>query len=256
MTATSTRLVLAAAATSPRRLVAAVAVSAVLTLTAGSGGEGPAANPALSSAATVESGSPSTAEALAVVTPATTAPPAAPAPAPTSAAPVAVDGPALLSQALDSLAATYHFDTNVTVDGAEVLVAAGDRVGNGTRLSVWASGGSVAYVVTPVASWVFPEGGEWETLDTAPGTTDPIGALRTPTSVTVLSSDGTNTTLSVTVPATSLGIPGTGDASLTVVVNAGTLTEITYATTIDGRAAAVRSVLGPVVDATAVVAPI
>ncbi len=254
MTATSTRQVLAAAATSPRRLVAAAAVGAVLTLTACSGGEGPAANPALSSAVTVESGSPSTAEALTVLTPAATAPPTAP--APTSAAPVAVDGPALLSQALDSLSATYHFDTNVTVDGAEVLVAAGDRVGDGTRLSVWASGGSVAYVITPVASWVFPEGGEWEALDTAPGTTDPIGALRTPTAVTALSSDGTNTTLSVTVPATSLGIPGSGDASLTVVVNAGTLTEITYATTVDGRAAAVRSVLGPVVDATAVVAPI
>lgn len=184
------------------------------------------------------------------------------------AAPAPVDAVAVLATALDSLSGGYHFDTRVTVEGAEVLVAAGDRVGDGTRLTIWADGGSVAYVITPAASWVLPEGGEWEELDTPPATTDPIAALRAPSAVAVVPpasaspSDPAVTVFAVTVAGTALGIPAASGAERMVTVLAtvrdGALVELRYDTPMTDAAsgAAVVSALGAVVDATPVVAPI
>ena len=196
---------------------------------------------------------------LAAETPA--APTTAPAPtvAPTTVAPantVPIDAAAMLQASLDSLAAGYHFRTSVAVGGAEVLVAEGDTVGDGTRLTIWSNGTSVAYVITPAGSWVFPEGGEWEALDTAPATTDPLLALRTPSAVTGSSADGVAATLVATVAANALGVPSDGTADVQVSVNGATLSEIAYDAVVEGQTASVRSTFGAVVDPTPVVAPI
>lgn len=197
---------------------------------------------------------------LAAETPAgepTTTP--APASAPTTVAPadtVPIDAAAMLQASLDSLAAGYHFRTSVAVGGAEVLVAEGDTVGAGTRLTIWSNRTSVAYVITPAGSWVFPEGGEWEALDTAPATTDPLLALRTPSAVTGSSADGLAATLVATVAAHALGVPSEGTADVQVSVNGATLSEIAYDAVVDGQTASVRSTFGAVVDPTPVVAPI
>ena len=196
---------------------------------------------------------------LAAETPA--APTTAPAPtvAPTTVAPantVPIDAAAMLQASLDSLAAGYHVRTSVAVGGVEVLVAEGDTVGDGTRLTIWSNGTSVAYVITPAGSWVFPEGGEWEALDTAPATTDPLLALRTPSAVTGSSADGVAATLVATVAANALGVPSDGTADVQVSVNGATLSEIAYDAVVEGQTASVRSTFGAVVDPTPVVAPI
>lgn len=181
------------------------------------------------------------------------APAADPAPA---ATPVA-DAPALLQAALGTLGSLYHFSTHVTLDGAEVLVAEGDRVADGTRLTIWSNDTSVAYVITPTGSWVFPDGGEWQALDDAPAATDPLDALRAATTVTgTAAADGTTTTLVATVPAVSLGITGDGTADVQLQLTGSTLSEVSYSTTFQGAPAIVRSTLSGVVDATPVVAPI
>lgn len=201
-----------------------------------------------------------------------TSPAAAPTAAPTTPAPAApvdttvapapgagtvpIDAPALLQQSLDAIAGGFHFRTAVTIDGAEVIVAEGDRVADGTRVTIWANGSSVAYAITPAGSWVFPEGGEWEALDDAPATADPLGALRTPVAVTGSSPDGSAASLVATVPAATLGVPGEGNADVQVVLAGTTLNEVSYLATVDGRAATVRSVLGPLVDPTPVTPPI
>lgn len=176
-------------------------------------------------------------------------------PSTTPASTVPVDGAALLQQSLDAIAGGYHFSTRVTVDGSDLLVAEGDRVADGTRLTIWADGGSVAYVITPGGSWVIPEGGDWEVLEAPPATTDPIGALRAPASVAVASNDGTTVLLNVTVPAVALGVPGDGTAEVVLAVAGTTLTEITYRTTVEGKQAEVRSTLSPLTDTSPVVAP-
>ncbi len=98
--------------------------------------------------------------------------------------------PVAARMALDTLAGGYHFSPHVTLDGTEVLVAEGDRVGDGTRLTIWSNDTNVAYVITPDGSWVLPDGGEWQALDDPPATTDPLTALRSASTVSGSSADG------------------------------------------------------------------
>ena len=168
-----------------------------------------------------------------------------------------VDGAALLQQALTAIGGGYHFNQTATVDGGVVLTVDGDRLVDGTRLTLSGEGGVVSYIITPDASYAFSEGGEWEVLDADPEAVDPILALTAPTSVAVVSNDGTTVQLAVTVPATRLGVPGDGDAAVQASVVAGSLTSVSYATTLeDGRPAAVVAVIGTIVDPSPVVAPI
>ncbi len=174
----------------------------------------------------------------------------APAPA------VPVDGAALLQNALGAISAGYHFATTVTVDGATVLSAEGDRVADGTRLSVTQNSASVKYVITPVGTWVKPGDGDWQKLDTPAATTDPILALQSPTAVTVDSADPAATTLSVSVSAQSLGLTGDAQVVVAVAITGGSLRSVSYSTTIADKAAAVQASIGAVVDGSPVVAPI
>src|SRR3954454_7801323 len=107
--------------------------------------------------------------------PTTTASPAAPAPAATGAPAPLPDPAATLQGALASLTTTYHFVSTVTLDGAVALVADGDRVGDGSRLTLTSGDGKVSYLITPDGSWVMPDGGDWQPLDTDPADADPIG---------------------------------------------------------------------------------
>ncbi len=176
------------------------------------------------------------------------------APAPTLAP---VDGVALLQQAVAATGAGYHFNQTATLDGVVALTIDGDRLPDGARLVVGNDAGLVYYVITPEGTWLMPDNGEWELDDSDPPTVDPISALVAPTSVTVAGNDGTTVQLAVSVPISSLGIDGDGDVPLQVSVVGGSLNTITYNTTTpEGRAAATTTVIGPVVDASPVVAPI
>ena len=176
-------------------------------------------------------------------------------PAPATVAPV--DGAALLQQGLAAIGGGYHFNQIATLDGVPVLTVDGDRLVDGTRLTLTGEAGIVSYIITPDASYALAEGGEWEALDATPDAVDPILALLAPTSVTVAGNDGTTVQLAVTAPVAALGIAGEGDAPLQVTFVSGALTNIAYSTTTpEGRVAAATTVIGPVVDASPVVAPI
>jgi hypothetical protein len=153
------------------------------------------------------------------------------------------------------MAPGYHFTTTLSVDGATVLTADGDRVGEGTRLGVVKDGVAVQYVITPAGTWVKPDDGEWQQLETT-APTDPVAALAAPDSVAVTAVDGTATTLAVVVPAASLGLSGDAPVTLSVRVDGGTIVSVGYATTIDGHPAVMAAAIGPVADASPVVAPI
>ena len=186
--------------------------------------------------------------------------PSASAPAETNVAPpmtTPIDGASVLASAITGLSDTYHFTTVITVDTAVVLSADGDHVGDGVRLALTASAGVVNYIITPDGSWVMPDGGEWEQLDSAAATSDPITALAAPSSVTVSASDETSTTLSVTVPAGALGLAAAApDVTMTCDLVDGQLHAVHFDSVIDGKPAVVTAEFGPVVDGSPVVAPI
>jgi hypothetical protein len=207
---------------------------------------GAASNTNVSIAAT---GSPSSSANVPVtVAPTTLAPGATPAP---------VDGAAVLQQAVTATAGGYHFNQTATIDGVVALTVDGDRLTDGARVAVSNDAGLVFYVITPDGTWLMPQNGEWEADDSDPPAVDPIDALRSPSAVAVAGNDGTTVQLSVTVPMSTLGIPGDGDAALQVAIVGGALSTISYSTTTgDGKAAATTTVIGPVVDSSPVVAPI
>lgn len=237
-----------------RRTTLLVAAATLSTLALAACSDSEPTDGAAAPAATVPAAAVSTDPTGATVDPIAT-PATEPAPAPTAVG-AAVDGAPLLQAALDTLAGGYHFSTHVTLDGTEVLVAEGDRVGAGTRLTIWSNDTSVAYVITPDGSWVLPDGGEWQALDDPPATTDPLTALRSASTVSGSSADGVTTTLVATVPAVDLGIAGEGTADVQLLLNGPALSEVSYTTTVNDASAEVRSQLSGVVDATPVVAPI
>lgn len=173
----------------------------------------------------------------------------------TAAPAAAVDAGQTLLSGLDALSSTYHFLSTVTVDGAAVLVAEGDRVADGSRLTLTSSSGVVSYVITPKGSWAMPEGGTWRQLDADPADVDTIVALRSPAAVRVESNAGGTVGLTATVPRSALGIAGDGTADLAVVVGGGVLRSISYSTTVDGKPANVTSTFAPAQDPSPVTAP-
>jgi hypothetical protein len=179
-----------------------------------------------------------------------------PAPAASAAPPAAAPDPTTtLKAALDALTGTYHFVSTVTLDGAVALVADGDRVGDGSRLTLTSKDGTASYLITPTGSWVMPEGGEWQQVDADPASADPIGALRTPTAVKGAATDGSTAHLDVTVPPAVLGVPGDAPVDLDVAVTSTVLSSVTYATTVGGKPATVTATFGPAQDASPVVPP-
>jgi len=214
-------------------------------------------SPSTTTAATEVTATPVTSGGVAVTTvaPTTVAPTTA---APTTAAAPTAPAPdpnAVLQAAVNGLSGTYHFVSTVTLDGAVALTADGDRVGDGSRLTLSSRDGTVSYVITPDGSWVMPEGGEWQPVETDPANTDPIGALRTPTAVQPGATDGSTSHLAVTVAPSALGVAGDAPVPLDVTVTAAVLSGVTYTTTVGGKPATVTSTFGPAQDPSPVTAP-
>lgn len=170
--------------------------------------------------------------------------------------PTSVDPTALLQQALAGLQAGYHFTSLFTVNGAEVLKADGDRIGDSSRFSVTTNGALVNYITTPGGNFAQPDGGDWDQLTTQPAVVDPITSLNAPSAITVLSNDGSAVRLRVTVSAVTLGVGASGTADVDVVITDGAITELGYTTTVNGNVGSVANTIGPVVDSTPIVAPI
>lgn len=169
---------------------------------------------------------------------------------------VAIDASALLQQGLAALQPGYHFTSVFTVNGAEVLKAEGDRIGDASRFSVTTNGALINYITTPSGNYAQPDGADWDQLTTQPAVVDPITSLNAPAAVTVVSNDGATVRLRVTVSAVTLGVGASGTADVDVVLANGAITEMGYTTNVDGNIGSVSNVIGPVVDSTPIVAPI
>lgn len=174
----------------------------------------------------------------------------------TTAPPVTVEPSVALQQGLAALAAGYHFSTVVNVNGAPSLTAEGDRLGGASRLTLTGNGGTVAYIITPAGSYAQPEGGDWSKLDVPPATSDAIVALQTPAGVTALPTTDGSTLVRVSVNAVALGLAIEGNVDVDVTLVNGVITQLVYNTPVAGGTAQVVTTVGPVVDATPIVAPI
>ena len=174
--------------------------------------------------------------------------------APTTTAPPP-DPLALLTAAFDAIAGGYHFATVATVNDVVAVTADGDRVGEGTRVNVTTGGSTVSYAITPEGTWVLADG-SWSELDQPAPAVDPVGALRSPTSIVVSSYGAGPTVLTGTYPASVLSLAGDGPVEVALELDGTTLRSITYASTQNGALATVRADVSPLVDATPVTLPV
>jgi len=165
------------------------------------------------------------------------------------------DAAAMLRSALAGLGMAYHFSATITVNGAPALSVEGDRIGEGSRMEVASNGATVSYVVLPDATWVRASGGAWEVLQDPPASVDPIEALSAPTSLSVPVTDGQTSQFDAAVPSTSLGVVGDAAVPVHVVLTAGALTKVSYATVVSNVSAQVDTTFGPAIDVSEVVAP-
>ena len=173
---------------------------------------------------------------------------------PTSSLPV-IDAPAVLQQAFDALGGGYHFVTTAIVNGEVAITAIGDRVADGTRMSVSSSGATIDYVVTPDGTWVNQQGTWSELSDPAP-VSDPIGSLRAPISVQVASFTGTaQVGLAATYPSSALSLPGDAMVEVSFVLTGGSLVSLSYRTTGGGVEANVESMITLLADTSPVTLP-
>jgi hypothetical protein len=170
--------------------------------------------------------------------------------------PTSVDPTTLLQQAIAALQPGYHFTSVFTVNGAEVLTADGDRIGDSSRFSVTTNGALVNYITTPGGNFAQPDGGDWDQLTTQPAVVDPITSLNAPSAITVVSDDASGVRLRVTVSAVTLGVGASGTADVDVVITNGAFTAIGYTTTVNKNVGSVANTIGPPVDTTPIVAPI
>ncbi|MCU1502734.1 MAG: hypothetical protein JWM12_2088 [Ilumatobacteraceae bacterium] len=245
----------------------AAAMVAGCSSTSGSGSSSsPAAAATVAAVATVADAPTTTADPTAGTVPGvvttnvgnTSAAAAAGTPSSASAAPapaVAADPAATLQQALTALGTTYHFSSTASVNGAVALVADGDRIGDGSRLSVTANEATVGYVITADGTWVHQPGAAWQQIDDPPATADPIEALRAPSGVVLVGTDADGTKLDIIVPGTALGLAGDSGVTVRATVVDGALGSVSYTAMIGTTPATVIATFGPAADPSPVAAP-
>ncbi|MFZ4718516.1 MAG: hypothetical protein ACOYMR_03765 [Ilumatobacteraceae bacterium] len=168
----------------------------------------------------------------------------------------AIDATALLQAGLAKLEPGYHFTSVASVNGTPTVTADGDRIGAAGRYEVTTNGALVRYITTGTATYVQPDGGEWDKLGSDAPVSDPVKALAAPASITVVSQDGSAVRLKVSVSAAALGVGTSGEADMEVALTDGAITEIGYTTTVDGNVGSVATTIGPVEDSSPIVAPI
>lgn len=169
---------------------------------------------------------------------------------------VALDPATALQQGLAALSAGYHFTSSVTVNGAQTLVADGDRVGDASRLTITSNNATLSYVITSTGNYVKPGDGDWERLDVPPATTDPLTALAAASAVTALPPTDGYVQVRVTVPATALGIAADGAVDVDVTLQNGSIVQVTYTAAVEGGNATVITQIGPITDPTPITPPI
>jgi hypothetical protein len=166
---------------------------------------------------------------------------------------VAPDGPTLLQQAFDLAVPGYHFVTTATVNGVAALTAEGDHIGGGTRLTVVSQNVTSGYVILPEGTWVL-DGGVWKETEDPPPVTDPISALRAPSTVAVAAFTATGATLIASYPAAALALEGDVPVDITFEIEGTALRSITYLAP-SVVPASVRADISALVDTSPVVAP-
>ncbi len=97
----------------------------------------------------------------------------------------------LLSAALTRYEDGYQFGAVAEVEGSEAAKIAGVVIGQSAQMNVTSGDATISYIITPEASWIQTEGGEWQEVEASGPIERPLENMASPTSITIVSvSDG------------------------------------------------------------------
>jgi hypothetical protein len=165
----------------------------------------------------------------------------------------ALDGQ--LVAAFDAFADGYRFVAEVTVGDSVATHADGRRVGGNAEFTVKATGSSVTYRTVGANAWVLRPGTDWVAIDGSKTDPDPLAALRAPASVQAGPPVAGAASLVATYPAAALGMKGTDELSVSIVIHEDGMVEAAYTVDTSAGPATSRTTFSALTDTTAIVAP-
>ncbi|MCL1594718.1 MAG: hypothetical protein M3132_10240 [Actinomycetia bacterium] len=99
-----------------------------------------------------------------------------------------IDARSVLDAALERYTEGYQFESLVTIREEEAAAVTGIVIDATAQMDVVSGDGTASYLTTPEGSWVRIEGGDWQEVESDGPFDAPLGALASPTSLTVIGS--------------------------------------------------------------------
>lgn len=150
----------------------------------------------------------------------------------------------MLASALAQYSDGYRFDALAEIRGAEAAKISGVVIGTSAQMDVTSGEATISYIITPQASWIQTEGGEWQEVESS-GTIDPpLDNMASPLSISIVATSDGITTAVATYNGEAFSSDVAIDMNLTF--DSGRLVEASYET----ESASVSTTFGPLNGAT------
>ena len=169
--------------------------------------------------------------------------------------PSSTDAIARLNEAIAGLGTEYTFESRTAIDGVEVSVATGRRVGDATEITLTQQGSSILYRTVGAQRWLQLPGGQWKPLTNTNAPTDPLKQIGEPKQLVITVDSELAMTMLATYDPATFSLPSTEELTVTLTLTNHTLTEIEYDTTQSGRVVHVGSTFQPATSLDPIVAP-
>jgi hypothetical protein len=160
----------------------------------------------------------------------------------------------VLAEALSQYASSYLFTGVATVNGAVATVVSGRWLETGSQMTISSGEGEVEYIITPEGEWARLPGGVWEELEGDLPTGNPLAALATPESLSLVETTGSKVVLRAVYPAATLDLEG-DLVEVQLVFERGSLTEASYRIEIEGNTAQSVTTFAELVDTSPITNP-
>ena len=151
----------------------------------------------------------------------------------------------VLTEAIDQLGTVYEFRTEVIVDGSQASLATGRRLDDAIEVVLEQKGTLILYRSIGGQRWLQLPDGSWDRLADSAASIDPLAKLQHPTSLGLISSDGTKTTMLAVYDAAALSLASSGELTATLTITDGKLSNVDYTGQLDGRAVEMHTSFSP-----------
>ena len=151
----------------------------------------------------------------------------------------------VLTEAINQLGTVYEFQSEVLIDGNQASLAIGRRLDDAIEVVLDQNGTPILYRSIAGQRWLQLADGSWDQLADSAAHIDPLAKLQHPTSLGVISSDGTKTTMLAVYDASVFSLANSGELTVTLTITDGKLSNVDYAGQLSGKAVEMHTSFNP-----------